>query len=683
MANFAELKDDIAAAIYPNETQEIDAVALRDTLYAMVDVLGAGFLFKGRASRTSADGGTTNPGSPDTNVAYVASQPGVYTNFGGLEVAVGEVALFTYDGTWTKVLSGAISTSAIADNLTTDDATKVLSAKQGKVLKDALDQIDTRDGQIFDIHKSTFDTSRFWMIEDIIIINGDPQEDYSLFQVSPTRASIKKGGVIIADGTDITDTGNNWHFLGGQNGATEIFYIKFDPANLSALINTGTQTAVIRSEKVVDAVPMDPERARANAARLFSSLENFAKYKNSLALLIDEIYIDGYTATDGLQIRLAQYANGRFDFRIQIGSDKIFTIDTDAPKDAYLLYNGDKYCFLRFNTAIIQSLNVVLSANASYAFADVVFNRAAHPFAYTLVSNHRKASRVICSGNILQAFPFSSPSLLNKDGAVYAETYESNGLGRIVYDAGLGKYIYEHRKFASRYNPSLNLKISTALREDFSDTDIIRVRGKVYASKGDSAYSGPSIPLTFYWEKEGKYPAASDVEQFHVYNPVPNETWTDFSVSGQIGEIGAWPYNAFRAAITIPTQDQYANNLVDKVIAVADLKIEIIKASFYADYNEIEIVDNSVAYPLPHIYTEVGKIDDAKVGTLAASFIRSICRMARVYFSKVKTLVSETEILYLNENFRTPTKGKSALFVEDGVLYFYDKNGNKKTINME
>ena len=57
--------------------------------------------------------------------------------------------------------------------------------------------------------------------------------------------------------------------------------------------------------------------------------------------------------------------------------------------------------------------------------------------------------------------------------------------------------------------------------------------------------------------------------------------------------------------------------------------------------------------------------------------------MARVYFSKVKTLVSETEILYLNENFRTPTKGKSALFVEDGVLYFYDKNGNKKTINME
>ena len=659
MANFAELKADIAAAIYPNDQQEIDAVALRDTLYAMVDALGNGFLFKGRASRTAADGGTTNPGSPDTNVAYVASQPGVYTNFGGLEVVAGEVALFTYDGTWTKVISGAVTKQEVDE------------------------KVNKRDSAIFNLQKSTFDTSLFWMIEDIIIINGDPKEDYSLFQVSPTRASIKKGGVIIADNAAITDTGNNWHFLKGKNGATEIIYIKFDPANLSALIGTGAQTAVIRSEKVVDAVPMDPERARANAARLFASLANFEGVKNALALLIDEIYIDGYTAADGLQILLARYANGRFDFRIQIGSDKIFTIDTAAPKDAYLLYNGNKYCFLRFNTAIIPSMNVVQSVDASYAFADVVFNRDAHPFAYTLVSNHRKASRVICSGNILQAFPFSSPSLLNKDGAAFAETYESGGLGRIVYDAGLGAYIYEHRKFASKYNPSLNLKISTALREDFSGADIIRVRGKVYASKGDSAYSGTSIPVTFAWEKEAKYPSAPDVPQFTVYNPIGNETWTDFDISGQIGDIAASPYNAFRAYLSIPSQDQYANNLVDKVIAVADLKIEIIKASFYADYNEIEIVDNSVAYPLPHIYTEVGKIDDAKVGTLAASFIRSICRMARVYFSKVKSLVSETEILYLNENFRTPTKGKSALFVEDGVLYFYDKNGNKKTINME
>ena len=651
------MKAAIEAVIKENGSNAITGEILQSVLLSMINSLGAGYQFVGVATLT------TNPGTPDQKVFYIASTAGTYVNFDGIVVNPGEVAIIKGSGTsWSKEITGAASANKVAEQEIA---------------------ISKRDNVVFDIAKSTFDVSQFGFIEDIIIINGDPKADYSLFQVSPTRASIKKGGVIIADNSTITDTGNNWHLIKGQNDATEIIYIKFNPANLSALIGTGTQTAVIRSEKVVDAVPMEPERARANAARLFSNLENFGESKNALALLIDEIYIDGYTAADGLQIRLAKYANGRFDFRIQIGSDKIFTIDTDAPKAAYLLYNGDKYCFLRFNTAIIQSMNVALSVNSSFYFADVVFNRDAHPFAYTLVSNHRKASRVICSGNILQAFPFSSPSMLNKDGAVYAETYESSGLGRIVYDTGLGKYIYEHRKFASKYNPSLNLKISTALRENFSDTDIIRVRGKVYASKGDSPYSGSSIPVTFAWEKEGKYPGASDVPQFSVYNPIQNETWTDFDISGQIGDIAATPYNAFRAYISIPNQDQYANNLVDKVIAVADLKIEIIKAFFYADYNEIEIVDNSVTYPLPHIYTEVGKIDDAKVGTLAASFIRSICRMARVYFSKVKTLVSETEILYLNENFRTPTKGKSALFVEDGVLYFYDKNGNKKTINME
>ena len=657
MANYSNLLATIAANVYTNGNNEVTAAMVKAALDAVVAALAAGFLPKGVATPA------TDPQSPDEKVQYLATTPGTYTNFGGIVINAGEVAIIKGSGTsWSKEVPGIASAAEVA------------------TIKDGVNQ---RDSAIFNLQKSTFDTSRFWMIEDIIIINGDPQEDYSLFQVSPTRASIKKGGVIIADNSTITDTGNNWHFLKGQNGANEIFYIKFDPANLSALIGTGTQTAVIRSDKIVDALTMDPERARATAARLFSSLENFGEYKNSLALLIDEIYIDGYTQADNLQIRLAKYASGRFDFRIQIGNDKIFTIDTAAPKDAYLLYNGDKYCFLRFNTAIIQSMNVSMGANSSYYFADVVFNRDAHPFAYSLVSNHRKASRIICSGNILQAFPFSSPSLLNKDGAVYAETYESGGLGRIVYDAGLGSYIYEHRKFASKYNPSLNLKINTALREGFTGADIIRVRGKVYASKGDSPYPGDTIPVTFAWEKEGNYPGAADVPQFTVYNPIQNETWTDFDISGQIGDIAASPYNAFRAYISISTQDQYANNLVDKVIAVADLKIEIIKASFYADYNEIEIVDNSVAYPLPHIYTEVGKIDDAKVGTLAASFIRSICRMARVYFSKVKTLVSETEILYLNENFRTPTKGKSALFVEDGVLYFYDKNGNKKTINME
>lgn len=132
MANYAEIKDEIAAAIYPNENQEIDAVALRDTLDAMVDALGNGYLFKGVATLIPP---ATDPGTPDTNVFYLAGSPGTYENFGGLTVNAGEIAIFAWDGTWTKYSTGALTAAAIADDLTTNDASRVLSAKQGVAIK--------------------------------------------------------------------------------------------------------------------------------------------------------------------------------------------------------------------------------------------------------------------------------------------------------------------------------------------------------------------------------------------------------------------------------------------------------------------------------------------------------------------------------------------------------------------
>ena len=51
-----------------------------------------GYLFMGMAVPA------TNPGTPDQNVFYVASTAGTYTNFGGLAVADGEVAILRYNG---------------------------------------------------------------------------------------------------------------------------------------------------------------------------------------------------------------------------------------------------------------------------------------------------------------------------------------------------------------------------------------------------------------------------------------------------------------------------------------------------------------------------------------------------------------------------------------------------------
>ena len=130
MANYSELLADIATAIYTNNNQEIDALDLKGILVEMVEALGDGYLIKGVA------GTSTDPGEPDTNVAYFAYQAGTYTNFDSLSVSQGEVALLLWDGDWHKGVTGMLSTGAIVDNLTT----KVLSAKQGKVLKDLISE---------------------------------------------------------------------------------------------------------------------------------------------------------------------------------------------------------------------------------------------------------------------------------------------------------------------------------------------------------------------------------------------------------------------------------------------------------------------------------------------------------------------------------------------------------------
>ena len=136
MAAYDNLRAVIAANVYQNNNNEVTADMVKTAMNAMVASLGAEFQYGGVAEPTD------NPGTPDYKVAYLAATPGTYTNFGGIVVADGEVVNLKWNGTaWSKEITGALSAAAISDNLTTDDATKVLSAKQGKALKDALDPL--------------------------------------------------------------------------------------------------------------------------------------------------------------------------------------------------------------------------------------------------------------------------------------------------------------------------------------------------------------------------------------------------------------------------------------------------------------------------------------------------------------------------------------------------------------
>lgn len=93
MAKYATLKVAIDEIITTNGNYEISGEDVRETLKAIVDSLGANYQLVGFALPT------TDPGTPDQNVAYLAG-PGTYPNFGPTTVEKGQIGLFKYNGNW-------------------------------------------------------------------------------------------------------------------------------------------------------------------------------------------------------------------------------------------------------------------------------------------------------------------------------------------------------------------------------------------------------------------------------------------------------------------------------------------------------------------------------------------------------------------------------------------------------
>ena len=107
MANYALLKAAIQDVIKTNGNNEITGALLQQSLLAMINSLGVGYQYAGIATPA------TNPGTPDQNVFYIASEAGTYSNFSGIVVAENEVAILKWNGTWTKETSGAATAAQL------------------------------------------------------------------------------------------------------------------------------------------------------------------------------------------------------------------------------------------------------------------------------------------------------------------------------------------------------------------------------------------------------------------------------------------------------------------------------------------------------------------------------------------------------------------------------------------
>lgn len=97
MANWDILKQAIANAIKTNGNQEITGAVLQNTLNSIVNSIGENATFVGIATPT------TNPGTPDGPVFYIATQKGAYSNFNNIAILENEIAIiFNKNNNWLK-----------------------------------------------------------------------------------------------------------------------------------------------------------------------------------------------------------------------------------------------------------------------------------------------------------------------------------------------------------------------------------------------------------------------------------------------------------------------------------------------------------------------------------------------------------------------------------------------------
>lgn len=105
MSNYNSLKATINANIKQNGNQEITGPVLNSVLTSIVNSLGAGYQYIGVADSS------TNPGTPDQNVVYLAG-PGPYPHFGGLVVPERYLGVLKYNGTWAMDLVEGVGSGA-------------------------------------------------------------------------------------------------------------------------------------------------------------------------------------------------------------------------------------------------------------------------------------------------------------------------------------------------------------------------------------------------------------------------------------------------------------------------------------------------------------------------------------------------------------------------------------------
>ena len=114
MANWSTLKAAIAQIIKTNNNQEITGANMQSVLNNIIDNVGKNATYAGIATPS------TNPGVPDGNVFYIASEAGTYSNFNNLVLDAENIGIFVYKSSWKLDKIPVLSSNEIAQIVSVD-----------------------------------------------------------------------------------------------------------------------------------------------------------------------------------------------------------------------------------------------------------------------------------------------------------------------------------------------------------------------------------------------------------------------------------------------------------------------------------------------------------------------------------------------------------------------------------
>ena len=238
MAAYDTLRAAIDSYIKANGNKEITGTVLNDILNAMVSALGADTRFAGVAVPT------TNPGNPEGNVVYFASQAGTYSNFGGIVLPLG-IHILVWNGTaWTS------QTWFSVDNTPTQNSQNL--ATSGGILQAIVDAVGMERLRAIgaEVTSCSFDSNT----KKISFFNS---ADDTLFQLDATAfvidgmvsdVKIEDGNLVIQFNTDagkqdieipLTDIFNptNYYTKTAIDALLALYYTKTETDALLTAIN--------------------------------------------------------------------------------------------------------------------------------------------------------------------------------------------------------------------------------------------------------------------------------------------------------------------------------------------------------------------------------------------------------------------------------------------------------------